>query len=218
MSSAHSIPEARRKFTVEEYLAFERAADERHEYLDGEIIAIDRDIEAMAGERLPHGIISLNIGGLLFAQLKRTPCFAVTKDTKVRSGLGIASRRTPKGMFSYPDILVICGEPEFFDENSDIIMNPTAIVEVLSKSTELFDRGEKFQRYRAWNATLKDYVLVSQTKPHVEYFHRKPDGGWDMQEAIGLEATIVVPSISCTLKLADIYDRIVFAEEPTEAT
>jgi Uma2 family endonuclease len=136
----------------------------------------------------------------------------------VRSGLGIVAARSVKGMFSYPDILVVCGEPEFFDEHSDIIMNPTAIVEVLSKSTELFDRGEKFQRYRAWNATLKDYVLVSQTKPLVEHFHRKPDGGWDMQEAIGLDATVVISSISCTLTLADVYDRIAFPADPTEAT
>ena len=106
----------------------------------------------------------------------------------------------------------MCGEPEFFDDDTDIIMNPTAIIEVLSQSTELFDRGEKFQRSRAWNATLKDYVLVSQKKPHVEHFHRKPDGGWEMQEAIGLDATLAIASISCTLKLADIYDRIVFAE------
>ena len=211
MSNAESIPEPRRKFTVEEYLALERAAEERHEYFDGEIIA-------MAGERLPHGIISTNIIGILGIQLKGTPCFAVAKDTKVRSGLGIASSRSTKGMFSYPDILVVCGEPKFFDDDTDIIVNPTAIFEVLSKSTESFDRGEKFQRYRAWNATLKDYVLVSQTKPHVEHFHRKPDGGWDMQEAIGLEGAIVVPSISCTLNLADIYDRIVFAEETSEPT
>ena len=121
-------------------------------------------------------------------------------------------------MFSYPNILVICGEPQFFDDDTDIIMNPTAIIEVLSKSTENFDRGEKFQRYRTWNATLKDYVLVSQTAPLVEHFHRKPDGGWEMQEAIDLDATVAIASISCTLKLADVYDRITFAEEPSEAT
>jgi Uma2 family endonuclease len=218
MSSAHSVPEPQRKFTVEEYLAFERASDERHEYLDGEIIPMDRDLEAMAGETLPHGIISFNIGGLLFAQLKGTPCFAVTKDTKVRSGLGMVSARSIKGMFSYPDILVICGEPEFFDEDSDIITNPTAIIEVLSKSTETFDRGEKFQRLRAWNKSLKDYVLVSQTKPHVEHFHRQPDDSWDLQDAIGLEATVVLASINCTLRLADIYDRILFPQEPSEPT
>jgi len=156
MSSALTISKPEAKVTIEQYLAFERAAVDRHEYFDGEIVA-------MAGEKLPHGLASTNIVGLLYAQLKGTPCFAVTKDTKVRSGLGIVSVRSISGMFSYPDILVVCGEPEFFDDQSDIIMNPTAIVEVLSSSTERFDRGEKFQRYRAWNKTLTDYVLVSQT-------------------------------------------------------
>ena len=93
MSSAHTIPEPRRKFTVEQYLALERAAEQRHEYFDGEIIA-------MAGEKLPHGIITTNIIGIIGIQLKGTPCFAVTKDTKVRSGLGIVSKRNVQGMFS----------------------------------------------------------------------------------------------------------------------
>ena len=218
MSSAFTISNPRPKFTVEQYLALERASEERHEYIDGEIIAMDRGDLEMAGERLPHGIISTNMVGQFVVQLKGTPCFAVTKDTKVRSGLGIVSVRSVSGMFSYPDILVVCGEPEFFDDQSDIIMNPTAIVEVLSKSTESFDRGDKFQRYRAWNATLKDYLLVSETRPLVEHFRRQPDGTWNMQEAIGLEAAVVISSISSTLKLADVYDRITFAEEPAKPT
>jgi Uma2 family endonuclease len=214
MSTA-SITQPNRKVTVEEYLAFERASSTRHEYLDGTVIPLDRDTEAMAGEKLPHGIISANIVIALGSQLKGTPCFVVTKDTKVRSGLGVVSARAVSGMFSYPDVLVICGEAEFFDEQSDIIMNPTAIVEVLSKSTEIFDRGEKFQRLRAWNKTLRDYVLASQTKPHIERFRRQPDDTWNMEEAMGLEGAVVIPSISCTLRLADVYDRIKFSEEPT---
>jgi Uma2 family endonuclease len=211
MSVALTITRPRPKYTVEQYLNLERAATDRHEYFDGEIIA-------MAGEKMPHGIISTNVVVALGTQLKGTPCFAVTKDTKVRSGLGIASARSTRGMFSYPDILVICGKPEFFDEHHDVVMNPTTIVEVLSKSTESFDRGEKFQRYRAWNPTLQDYVLVSQTQPFVEHFRPQPDGSWTMQESIGLEATVVLSSISCTLKLTDIYDRVDFAEESTEAS
>jgi Uma2 family endonuclease len=208
-SIALTITKPRPRFTVEQYLALERAAEERHEYFDGEIVA-------MAGEKLPHGIISTNVIGQFVVQLKGTPCLVVTKDTKVRSGLGIASGRSTRGMFSYPDILVICGEAEFFDEHHDVIMNPTAIVEVLSKSTELFDRGKKFQRYRAWNTTLQDYVLVSQTEPFVEHFHRQADGTWQMREAIDLDALVVLASISCTLKLADVYDRIKFAEGEAE--
>jgi Uma2 family endonuclease len=208
--SALTITKPRPKFTVEQYLVLERAAEERHEFFDGEIIA-------MAGEKLPHGIISTNVIGQFVMQLKGTPCFVVTKDTKVRSGLGIASGRSTRGMLSYPDILVVCGQPEFFDAHHDVIMNPTAIVEVLSKSTESFDRGEKFQRYRAWNTTLQDYVLVSQTEPFIEHFHRQADGSWTMQESIGLEAIVVLASISCTLKLKDIYDRIDFAQEKSGA-
>jgi Uma2 family endonuclease len=217
MSSAQTIPQPPRKYTVEEYLALERAAEERHEYFDGEIVAMDRDDPiAMAGEKLPHGIISLNIGAQFNFQLKGTACFAVTKDTKVRSGLGIVSTRSAKGMFSYPDILVVCGEPEYFDEHSDVIMNPTVIVEVLSQSTESYDRGAKFQRYRAWNPTLKDYVLVSQTQPFIEHFRREPDGAWKMQESVGLEGFVTLSGVPCVLKLADVYDRIVFKKEPAE--
>jgi Uma2 family endonuclease len=195
--------------TVVEYLAGERAASNRHEYFDGEIVA-------MSGESLAHGIICQNIGGLLYAQLKGTPCFAVAKDTKVRSGLGVASSRSTSGMFSYPDILVVCGDAEFFDDQSDVIVNPTAIIEVLSKSTESYDRGEKFQRYRTWNATFVDYVLVSQTKQFVEHFRRQPDDTWNLSEAAGLDATVTVPSIACTLRLADVYDRIVIPESQPE--
>jgi Uma2 family endonuclease len=210
MSRGQLTSDSRTRFTVEEYLALERSALERHEYLDGAIVA-------MAGESLPHGIISTNLTGMLAVQLKGMRCFAVTKDTKVRSGLGLVSARNVSGMFSYPDILVVCGEPKFFDENSDVIVNPTAIMEVLSKSTESFDRGEKFQRYRAWNPTLTDYVLVAQKKPLVEHFQRRADGVWDMREAVGLDASMIVSSISCTLKLADIYDRISFPADPTPA-
>src|SRR5947207_15434171 len=102
MSSAQQIPKPRTKYTVEEYLAFERAAEMRHEYFDGEIIA-------MAGESLPHGIISTNLVIALGIQLKGTPSFVVTKDTKIRSGLGVVSEHSASGTFSYPDILVVCG-------------------------------------------------------------------------------------------------------------
>jgi Uma2 family endonuclease len=129
MSSAQTIPEPQHKFTVDEHLALERVADKRHEYFDGEIIA-------MAGESLNHGILSANIVASLVGQLKGTPCFALTKDTKVLSELGVVSARHSKGMFSYPDILVACGEPEFFDEHRDIILNPSTIVKIFSQSRD----------------------------------------------------------------------------------
>jgi Uma2 family endonuclease len=114
-------------------------------YLDGLIFA-------MAGESLPHGIISVNLVVALGSQLKGKPCQALTKDTKVRSGPTPMSPRSTSGVFSYPDIVVVCEEPEFHDAHMDIILNPTVIVEVLSSSTEAFDRVEKFSRYKTWNA------------------------------------------------------------------
>lgn len=206
MSNAQQIPKLPKKFTEQEYLALERASQERHEYINGEIIA-------MAGEKLPHGIISANIVTSLGSQLKGTPCFVVTKDTKVRSGLGVVTARSVRGIFSYPDVLVVCGEPEFLDENSDVIVNPKVIVEVLSKSTELYDRSDKFEGYRTWSKTLTDYVLVAQTRAHVEHHSPNAAGRWEMQEMNSLDGEIVLASIGCTLKLADIYDRITFPEQ-----
>ncbi len=213
MSTANSRnPQSASRLTVQQYLTFERAAADRHVFLDGVVIPVDSELDAMAGQKLPHGIISLNIGTQLNIQLKGTPCFAVINDTKVRSGLGVVPSHSLSGMFSYPGVLVICGDPEFFDDQNDIIMNPKVIIEVLSKSTEAFDRGEKFQRYRTWNRTLSDYLLVSQIKPHVEHFQRKSDDGWQMTEAIGLESTIAIDSIHCALRLVDVYDRVRFPE------
>ncbi|HWY85286.1 MAG TPA: Uma2 family endonuclease [Gemmataceae bacterium] len=203
MSSAPAIPRA--SVTIEQYLSFERASLERHEYVDGRLMA-------MAGESLEHGIISVNLVNSFATQLKGTPCFVLSKDTKVRSGLGIVSVTSSSGMFSYPDLLVVCGEAEVLDEHRDVIINPVVIAEVLSNSTEAFDRGEKFHRYRTWNPTLKEYLLISQTKPQVEHFVRQPNGTWNMREFTGLDATVTLTSIPCVLKSADTFDRVVFPD------
>lgn len=198
-----------RLYTVEEYLAIERASEERHEYIDGCIFA-------MAGESGEHGDISVNLVGMLHAQLKDTPCRARTKDTKVHSGPTPRYPRTTEGFFSYPDLVVICGEPQYHDEHRDVILNPAVIIEVLSKSTESFDRGEKFQRYQVWNPTLTDYVLVSQKAPSVEHFSRQSDGTWSYKIYQGLEQSFGIDSINCELRLADIYDRVVFKSDDAE--
>ena len=190
-------------FTVGEYLEFERKAEERHEFLDGRILA-------MAGESDNHGDISMSVAGLLFGQLRGKPCRARTKDTKVRSGPTLRAGKTRAGLFSYPDVVVICDELEHLDDHKDVIMNPTAIVEVLSESTESFDRGEKFTRYQTWNPTLQDYLLVSQDRPQVEHFSKQADGSWSYRMYVGLEAAVAIRSIECTLRLADVYDRVTF--------
>jgi Uma2 family endonuclease len=193
-------------FTVDEYLALERAAEERHEFLDGRIYA-------MAGESGEHGDISVNLVVTLGNQLKGTPCRARVKDTKVRSGPVPQPRQSAGGMFSYPDVVVICGEPEYHDAYTDVILNPAVIAEVLSPATEAFDRGEKFARYQTWNPTLQDYLLVSQDRPQIEHYTRQADGSWSYQRYAGLETNVTIASIHCILRLADVYDRVAFPDE-----
>jgi Uma2 family endonuclease len=192
-------------FTVDEYLERERAATERHEYLDSHILA-------MAGTGPEHGDISLNLAGLFYLQLKGTSCRARTKDTKVRSGPTPLPGHGSRGLFSYPDVVIVCGEPEYHDAHQDVVVNPAVIVEVLSPTTEAFDRGAKFTRYQTWNPTLTDYVLVSQDQPKVEHYRRQADGGWSYHRHAGLGTAFTIPSIRCTLTLADVYDRVTLSQ------
>lgn len=188
-------------FTVEQYLEYEREADERSELIDGEIYA-------MAGESRRHGDISTNVAGILYIQLRGTNCRARIKDTKVKSGT--LRERFGKGMISYPDVVVICGEPEYHDKHTDIVLNPTAIIEVLSESTAEFDRGVKFTRYRMFNPTLTDYILVWQDESLVEHYIRQANGDWLLKEYHGLDKSFRIDSIECSLSLAEIYERVEF--------
>jgi Uma2 family endonuclease len=197
------IPKLEPRYTVDQYLAFERTSEERHQYLDGEIYA-------MAGESPEHGDISVNLVATIANQLRGKRCRARSKDTKVRSGPTLRAGETFACLFSYPDVVVICDEPEYLDAKRDVILNPTAIAEVLSPSTESFDRGEKFSRYQEHNPTLQDYVLVSQDKRQIEHFSKQSDGKWTYERHVGLASEVRIPSIDCTLKLADVYDRIDF--------
>ena len=190
-------------YTGDEYLALERAAEYRSEYLDGEIYA-------MAGESVPHGLISTNLVITLGLQLRGKPCAVLSKDIKVQSGMSPGSRFSAKGFYSYPDILVVCGERQFHDEYRDVLLNPTIIIEVLSPSTETFDRGQKFWRYRQHLPSLVDYLLVAQSLAHVDHYHKDPDGRWILASYNGLEASLYLSTIDCTLRLTDIYDRIEF--------
>ncbi len=148
MGLAKLKEEIRREYTVEEYLEMERAAFERSEYINGEIFA-------MAGESNNHGIVTVNLTSEIHQQLKGKDCQLRAKDTKIASNILPETKTSSmKGMFSYPDMVIICGEPEYHDEHKDIILNPKVIIEVLSESTELFDRNTKFIRYSKFNPTL----------------------------------------------------------------
>jgi Uma2 family endonuclease len=200
-------------FTEEEYLELERAAFERSEYLDGVIYA-------MAGESPHHGIISSNLVALFVTHLRGTSCNTFTKDMKVRSGPLPASKRNRKGLFSYPDLVIVCGELQTLDEHEDVVTNPIVILEVLSPSTMHFDRVAKFQRYQKYLPSLVDYVLVSQDQPLIEVYHRDaPDSdSWRYLSVNELERTITITSLNCPLQLSDVYYRIPFppAEDDLE--
>lgn len=196
-----------RPLTVAEYLTREREALERSEYIDGEVYQ-------MAGESGAHADISVNIVRELANALKGTPCRVRTKETKVKSG-GYSAKMgsSTKGMFSYPDVLIVCGEVKYHDKFKDIILNPKVVLEVLSPSTEVFDRNHKFSRYRMFNDTLTDYVLVAQDKPMLEHFVRQKDNSWSLYTYVGLDKVCKIKSVGADLPLAEVYDRVEFSKE-----
>ncbi|MDQ3010423.1 MAG: Uma2 family endonuclease [Acidobacteriota bacterium] len=204
-----ATPQSKIRFTVEHYLAVERQSNERYIYLDGEIYA-------MAGESPQHATICTNLTLTVAAQLKGSHCQAWSKDFKVRSGPSTQPAKTTKGLYSYPDLVVFCGAAEFHDEHQDVLINPAVVIEVLSPSTEAFDRGEKFLRYQSWNPTLTDYLLVSQPRPAIEHYQRQPQGGWSYHVYSQLTDSPTIQSIACTLRLAEVYDRIEFPVENIE--
>jgi Uma2 family endonuclease len=203
-----AVPQEKLLFTVEQYLEMERAAEERHEYIDGHIYK-------MAGESLEHSTISTNIIGELRSQLKNSPCRVLSPNMKIRSGPFFKEQKTRKGLFSYADVSVVCEEPRFHDQHRDVLLNPTVIIEILSTSTEEYDRDEKFRRYRTQIEILQDYVLVSQTIPWIKLYSRHHQG-WLFTDAAGLEDAIYLPSIDCRLLLAEVFDRITFPPEEIE--
>lgn len=178
--------------TAAEYLALERDAPTRNEYLDGEIFA-------MAGASRRHNLICLNVGAELRAQLRERPCEVYTSEMRVK----IAAT----GLYTYPDGVVVCGEPAFEDAEVDTLLNPTLLVEVLSKSTEDYDRGGKFEHYRTIES-LREYVLVAQNKAQVVHYVRQDDGTWLLAEISGLEGRVILPSIEAELIMAEVYAKV----------
>ena len=191
------IPQFDYTYTVDQYLAFEEQSDIRHEFLDGLVYA-------MAGESLEHSTICSNLVIEVGTQLKGTRCRTLSPNMKVLAG--------ENGLFAYPDVTVMCGEPVFVVGRRDVIINPSVIFEVLSPATEAFDRGEKFLRYRTHNKTLTDYILVSQRKPLIEHFFRQASGEWGFRSVE--HGILDVASINCKLRLSEVYDRIIFPAFP----
>ena len=188
--SAQPLP----KLTVEEYLEIERTSDTKHEFFAGQMYD-------MAGGTYEHAILVPNLIVEIGSRLKGTNCRIASNDLLVRTA--------PDGLHTYPDITIICGEPNLADDQRDVLLNPILLVEVLSKSTEAHDRGTKFAEYRRIE-TLRDYVLVSQTEPRVEVFSRAEGATWTLRDYAGLEAACELPAIDCSLPLADIYRGVRF--------
>jgi Uma2 family endonuclease len=187
--------------TATEYLAIERQAETRSEYLDGEMFA-------MTGTSLSHNTIVGNLVGGVWQQLKGGPCRICPNDLRVHIPV--------TGLYTYPDVVVICGEPKLEGEDFDTLLNPTLIIEVLSPSTEAYDRGKKFEHYRTIDS-LAEYVLVSQDEPRVEQYLRQDGGHWLFTAVGGLDSRITLPSIHCALSLAEVYDKVELSSEKGKA-
>ena len=180
--------------TPEEYLAFEREADVKHEYYAGEIFAF-------AGASRQHNLIAGNVFAGLHAQLRKRPCEVYPSDMRVRV--------SPTGLYTYPDVTVVCEEARFDDENKDTLLNPMVIVEVLSPSTEGYDRGGKFEQYRKLES-VQEYVVIAQDRVHVERWGREENNQWLLSETDNVEDVITLPSIGCRLAVADLYEKVEF--------
>jgi len=168
-----------------EYLTLERKSEMRHEYFDGQMFA-------MVGASRRHNVITLNVGAKIHAHLQDRDCEAYVNDMRVKID--------SSGLYTYPDVVIVCDEPQFEDDEVDTLLNPVVIIEVLSKSTEGYDRGKKFEHYRRL-PSLNEYLLISQDEPHIDHFVKQADGHWLLGEATGLEAAI---------DMADVYAKIEF--------
>ncbi len=180
------------EYTPEAYLEFERAAETRHEYSDGHIYA-------MAGESLAHSRICINIAREISLSLKGKNCEALSPNMKVRA--------ETKGLFAYPDLSIVCGEPIFHDEQKDVLLNPKVIIEVLSPSTQRYDQTKKFFKYRKEIPSLTDYILIYQDVAFIEHHEKQNDGRWVHNVFDGLQDTLRIPSIESEVSMAEIYDR-----------
>ena len=182
------------RVTVAEYLSMERASSDKHEFAFGEIYG-------MGGASARHVEIVGNIASELRTQLRQRPCRVYSTDLRLCVD---ADHR-----YTYPDVVVVCGQPQFLDDQLDTLLNPDLIVEVLSESTRNYDRGDKFQQYRGVSS-FREYLLVDQAKAHVERYSKQNDGTWSLWETDALHEVVHLESIGVKLPLSEIYFKIDF--------
>ncbi len=177
--------------TVEQYLAIEKEAESKHEYLAGEIFA-------MAGASVNHVRIASDTGTLIGNQFKTHHFEVFNSDLRVRTG--------PEGLYTYPDLSIVCGKPE---TDRETLVNPTVIIEILSPDSESYDRGEKFIQYQRI-PTLRLYVLISQNMPRIETYERNLEGKWSYSLTEGLDASVTFAAIGVEFRLSEVYARVSF--------
>ena len=190
----------KKKFTVQEYLEFEKAATERHEFYQGEIFRMQGhgELLAMSGASNRHNIIFSNLFGELILQLKGKSCQPYGPDLRIK---------IPENtLYTYPDISVFCGELKTSDEDEDTVVQPTVLIEILSPSTRNYDRGEKFMLYRDI-PVLQEYILVDTNSVRVEAFRLNSTGHWELEEYKNLETQLLITSIQVSISLSEIYER-----------
>jgi Uma2 family endonuclease len=199
------VPLERRRYTVEEYFEFETAAETRHEYIDGRIID-------MAGGTDPHSHITFNLIGVLWSVLKGKPCQARESNLRIRYGNQVR--------YGYPDASIFCGQPDFDSKapSTTTLLNPRVLFEVLSPSTEAYDRGKKFEYYREIES-LEEYVLIAQDRPSVDVYRRQSTGMWTIQRPYtGLTSKVEILSAGIEIPLAELYAGVEFpSEDPEES-
>ena len=198
MATVMALPQPSRHLTEAEYLEIERAAEFKSEFFEGEMFA-------MAGGTPRNSRIGTNLAREFGNRLTRGHCEPYNADLRIKI--------EATGLLTYPDLSVICGPLQFAQGTDDTVVNPTVLVEVLSDSTEAYDRGKKFEHYRQIPA-LQEYLLVSQTEPRIEQFIRQPDGRWLLNEAAGLEASLELPALRISISLAEVFAKVTFAPAP----
>jgi Uma2 family endonuclease len=181
-------------FSPEEYVALETSSDVKYEYFEGEVFA-------MAGGTPDHSLIAANLIGGLHQALRARGCFIYTSDLKVKV--------EATGLYTHPDITIMCGTPRFVDPKAECLANPTVIVEVLSASTEAYDRGAKFEQYQTI-PSLAAYVLVPEDGPRVEQFIRKTNTDWDYRITHGIDSVLDIPVLGIKMEMREIFAGISF--------
>ncbi len=189
-----SLPKHR--YSAEEYLAIERETEYKREFVAGEIFA-------MGGASPKHGLIAGNTAGELRNRLRETNCQVYTADLRIQAEADRA--------YLYPDVVVVCGRPEYRDSRRDTVTNPLVIVEVLSPTTRNYDRGDKFAHYRRLDS-LREYILIDQDTCHVEHFVRK-QGIWEFSESDDIQGNLVIPALDITIALKEIYAKLEYLDE-----